>query len=143
VRKEDVPQERSFYRGIKRACYAVDEDGRYVVAESRGWEVERTVTEQALLELEEEVELTRQQVAAGKLAPLAYHLATHQMTPKLCAQHLGVATWRVKRHLKPGVFRKLGPDWLERYAQCLDMHAADLTSVPEAAQHVFLQDDDA
>ena len=61
-----------------------------------GGDVERTATEQALLAQEDEVEAVRLEVIAGKQSPLAYHLATHQMPPKLFAQHIGIATWRVQ-----------------------------------------------
>ena len=141
MRKDDVPQDRSFYRGHERACYAVDEDGRYVQAKSRGWEIERIATEQALLELEEDVERERQAVLAGERAPLAYHLATRQMTPKLCAQHVGLATWRVKRHLKPRVFARLSPQMIARYAECLDVDVGTLREVPTEATRVFLDDE--
>ncbi len=139
MRTEEVPQDPSFYQGHRRVCFAVDKDERYVVAESAGWEVERVVTEQALLDLEAQVEDTRQRVRAGELAPLAYHLATHQFTPKLCAQHVGMATWRVKRHLKPAVFARLSPKILQRYAHCLDLVPADLAHVPDHATRVFLE----
>jgi len=141
VREEEVPQDASFYRGHQRVCYALNKDNRYVVARSAGWEVERVATAQALLELEAEVEQTRRRVLAGERSPLAYHLATHQMTPKLFAQHAGVASWRVRRHLKPAVFARLSPRLLERYARCLALDVAQLARVPERASHVFLEDE--
>jgi hypothetical protein len=140
MRADEVPQDPSFYRGHKRVCYAVDPAKRYIAAESAGWEVERVVTEQALLALEAEVEAIRQQVVRGERAPLAYHLATRQMTPRLCAQHLGIATWRVKRHLKPAVFARLSPAMLARYADCLALAPEALGTVPAQATHVFLQE---
>jgi hypothetical protein len=141
VREHEVPQDDSFYHGHRRACYAVDGSDRYVLARSRGWEVERIATEQALLDLEQQVEHARRRVLAGELAPLAYHLATRQMTPRLCAQHLGIGAWRVKRHLRPAVFAKLSPRMLERYAACLDRTSEELSRVPEEAGHVFLDGD--
>jgi hypothetical protein len=139
VREEDVPQDPSFYKGHRRVCYAVGEDQRYVVAHSAGWEVERVATEQALLELEAEVEAARKRVRAGELAPLAYHLATRQMTPRLCAKHVGMAAWRVKRHLRPAVFARLSAEVLERYARCLDLPVAELSQVPDRAVRVFFE----
>ena len=141
MRAEEVPQDPSFYRGEKRVCYALDPEKRYVAAESSGWEVERVATEQALLALEAEVESVRQRVLRGELAPLAYHLAARQMTPKLCAQHLGIATWRVKRHLKSRIFAHLAPHLLARYADCLDRTADELGAVPAQATHVFLDEE--
>ena len=137
MREEDVPQDPSFYDGHKRVCYAV-KGGRYVVAQSAGWDVERIATEQALLDLEARVERVRARVVAGQLAPLAYHLETHQMTPKLFAQHVGLATWRVRRHLKPKVFARVSQALRERYAHCLDLPVAALARVPDQPGHVFL-----
>lgn len=139
MRASEVPQDPSFYRGIKRACYALDENGNYVIATSKGWDTERVVTEQALLDLEAHVEEVRAEVEAGKLSPLAYHLATHMMTPKLFAQHVGVATWRVKRQFKPAVFAKLSQERLALYADCLDMTVEDLQRCDAAPGHVFIE----
>ncbi len=140
MRKDEVPQDDSFYRQHKRACYAVDESGRYVQAESRGWEVEHLATSQALLHQEEEVEAERQAVVAGKRSPLAYHLATHQLTPRIFAAQVGLATWRVKRHLKPAIFARLSSELLARYAGALAVDPAELATVPDTARHVFLSD---
>jgi hypothetical protein len=140
VRAEEVPQDPSFYGKHRRVTYAIDRNHHYVAAESAGWEVERVATEQALLALEAEVEAVRQEVVRGERAPLAYHLVARQMTPKLCAQHLGIATWRVKRHLKPAVFARLAPKWLARYADCLARTVAELHTVPDQPRHVFLSE---
>lgn len=140
MREEDVPQEKSFYQGHRRACYAVGKDEHYVLAKSAGWEVERVATEQALLDLEEQVEEARQLARKGERSPLAYHFATRQMTPKMAAQHMELATWRVKRHLKPGVFARLSADLKARYSAVLDIPASELEQVPETARHVFLSD---
>ena len=140
MREKDVPQDPSYYKELERVCFALDEDERYVPAKSSGWEVERIATEQALLVLEAEVEAARQDVLAGKASPLAYHLAAHQMTPKLFAQHVGCGTWRIKRHLKPAVFAKLDAERLERYASCLDIRPEELRQVPREARRVFFEE---
>jgi hypothetical protein len=140
MRADEVPQDPSFYRGHKRVCYAVGEGNRYVVARSAGWEVERVVTEQALLELEAGVEEARRRVLAGELAPLAYHMTTRMMTPPLLARHVGLAAWRVKRHLRPAVFARLPERLLRRYARALDLEVETLGRVPERATRVFLEE---
>lgn len=141
MRADDVPQDPSFLRNYRRVCYAIDGD-RYIPAKSSGWDVERTATEQALLAQEEEVEAVRLDVVAGALSPLAYHLASHQMPPKLFAQHVGIATWRVRRHLRPGPFQKLAPNLKQRYAACLDMTPEALDAVPTTPTRVFFEDTD-
>ncbi len=142
MREEDVPQEKSFYQGHRRACYAVGKDEHYVLAKSAGWEVERVATEQALLELEEQVEEARQAAKRGTLSPLAYHFATRQMTPKMAAQHVGLSTWRVKRHMKPKVYAQLSPELKARYSQVLDVGQEELDRIPDAPRHVFLSDNE-
>jgi hypothetical protein len=142
MREEEVPQERSYYRGHRRACWAVGKDSHYVLAKSAGWEVERVATEQALLELEEAVETARQRVLAGELSPLAYHLAARQMTPRLAARHVGLSTWRVKRLLKPAAFARLGPELVERWSRALDVSLEDLRRVPDHPRRVFLTADE-
>lgn len=141
MREEDVPQEKSFYQGHRRACYAVGKDEQYVLAKSAGWEVERVATEQALLELEEQVEDARLKAEAGAVSPLAYHFATRQMTPKMAAQHAGLSTWRVKRHLKPAVFARLSKELKSLYSRVLDVPVEELERVPSTPRHVFLSDE--
>lgn len=140
MREKDVPQDPSYYQDLERVCFALDEDDHYVPARSRGWEVERLATEQALLVLEEQVERERRRVLAGEVSSLAYHLAARQMTPKLFAQHVGLAAWRVRRHLKPRVFARLGPERLAHYARCLDLAPAELARVPTEARRVFFEE---
>ena len=110
MRREEVPQDdHPFYEGIQRACYAVDKDGRYVLQTSSGWDVEHAATAQAMSDLDDHLEQTRQAVRAGRLSPLAYHMEACQMTPRLLGQTARLAVWRVRRHLRPKVFDRLRP----------------------------------
>jgi hypothetical protein len=138
VRDRDVPQDDSFYGGHLRACYAVDERGEYVLTTSRGWETERIATAQAIADLHAKLERRRQAALAGEESPLAFHMAARQMTPALLAQNMGISRWRVRRHLRPGVFRRLSQAMLHRYAVCLDVPVETLARVPAAPVRVFL-----
>lgn len=137
MREEDVPQDDSFYGGHLRACYAVDRTGKYVLATSRGWEAERAATARALADLEAKVESARRAVIAGAQSPLAYHMAVAQMTPRLLAQNAGTWTWRVRRHMRPDVFRRLDGRVLARYAACLALPVESLLEVPRESERVF------
>lgn len=131
MKAKDVPQDPSFYRGGVRACYAVGEDGRYVVATSRGFEAETAATALAMEELAERREEARRRVLAGEASPLAWHMERRLMTVPLLAAHAGIARWRVRRHLKPDVFSRLPAATLERYARALGIDAAALSRLPE------------
>jgi hypothetical protein len=131
VKASEVPQDDSVLGDHRRACYAEDEDGRFVIVKSRGWEVERVVNQQAIREIREGIEEVRARAQRGELSPLAYHMTRCQMTPALLAANAGVWRWRVKRHLTPAGFRRCSPALLARYADALAMQAEDLTCLPE------------
>jgi hypothetical protein len=132
---DQVPQdEENFYAGHRRAVYAKSEDGTYVQAPTKGWEVETYFTSQALEALGEEYQQVLAQAKAGKLSPLAVHMTAKMMTPKLLAEHAGFFTFQVKRHLRPEIFAKLPEKKLMRYAQCLNLSLTELTQLPEAQE---------
>jgi hypothetical protein len=131
MRVDQVPQDDSILEGHRRACYARDEAGRYVIAESRGWEVERIANQQAVAEIEARVREVLQDARAGKASALAYHMTRFHMEPSVLAAHAGFWTWRVKRHLRPEVFRALPEPILRRYARVFNIDVAALCRVPE------------
>ncbi|MFN0317004.1 MAG: hypothetical protein ACKVQA_18445 [Burkholderiales bacterium] len=132
MRIEEIPQDPSILEGHLRACYARDASGRYVVATSRGWEVERIANELAVAQVNSHIELARAAVRAGKASALAYHMACAHMTPSLLAAQSGFWVWQVKRHLKPQVFQRLSLKALRRYASALGIGMETLASpIPE------------
>ena len=132
MKLDQVPQdEENFYAGHRRAVYATSEDGTYVQAPTKGWEVETYFTAQALEALSDEYRAVLQAAIEGKVSSLAVHMTEKMMTLKLLAEHVGFFTFRVKRHLRPEVFAKLSQKTLVRYAQCLNLSVAQLTQLPK------------
>jgi hypothetical protein len=132
MKTDDVPQETSrMLAGYQRACYAVDEHGRYVVVASKGWQVEDIVNAQANAEIAARCEAVRQRVLAGRASALEFHMVRCQMSPGLLAAYAGVSWWRVRWHLHPRVFARLGAPWRARYAQALGMRVEELATVPD------------
>ncbi len=130
MRQEDVPQDRGMADGLNEICYAVDGKGRYVLAPSQGWDPKNIANSQAWDELEEELALVAHEVRQGKKSPLAFYMAKNLMDVKLLATYMGIARWRVKRHLKPRFFARLKPAMLARYADLLKMTVAELQQSP-------------
>ncbi len=130
MKASEVPQDDSILEGRRRACYAEDAQGRYVVVASRGWEVERIVNEHARDALREELEAVRLQVVAGKASVLAYHMTACQMDYRLLAANTGLARFRVRRHLRPRTFARLPPRVLERYGRALGLPVEALLRLP-------------
>jgi len=129
MRKEEVPQDHGIADGLKEVAYAVDEDGRYVRVPSAGWEPKNISNYQAWEEIAKEIQSTRRKVENGEASPLAYHMARNLMDVGLLAQYMGIMRWRVKRHLKPRIFKKLGRDLLKRYASLLKVTMEELLDI--------------
>ena len=126
MRIEEIPQEPSILEGHLRACYAKDATGRYVVATSKGWEVERIANQLAVADVKSRIDLALAEVRAGKSSALAYHMACAHMDARLLAAHSGFWVWQVKRHLTPKHFKRLSDDHLRRYAAALGIDVAKL-----------------
>jgi hypothetical protein len=77
------------------------------------------------------LEETRKAVLAGVKSSLVYHMERRQMIPHILAETAGIATFRVKRHFRPGIFAKLKPDVLDRYAEALAVTREELKTVPK------------
>ncbi len=133
MKVKEVPQDNTieYYEGVKRACYAVDEKGRYIIVSSNGWDAEELVNGLAVKELAENLEKTRKAVLAGRKSPLAYHMERRQMIPDILGKTAGIAVFRVKRHLRPEIFVKLKDSLLERYAKALAITIKELRTVPQ------------
>lgn len=130
MRERDVPQEgNAVLEGHRKAVYAVGEDGRLRIVPSRGWEVEETVTRQAVEDLERRAEEAKRRALAGQTSPLEYHMYRARMDVALLAQTTGLWRWRVRRHFRPDVFARLSPDLRRRYADALGIDAATLERV--------------
>jgi len=132
MKVNEVPQDNTveYYEGIKRACYAVNDEGKYVIVPSNGWKEEEFINSLAVKELAVNLEETRKAVLAGEKSPLAYHMERRQMIPDILGKTAGIAVFRVKRHLRPDVFAKLKDSVLERYAKALAIAIDELKTVP-------------
>lgn len=141
MKAKDVPQDHAPMLGEhRRACYAIDDNGEYVVVPSKGWEVESIVNAQAVDEIKQQIETVRLKVLANELSPLAYHMTRCMMDVGLLAANSGIWRWRVKRHLSPRVFSRLSDKVMQRYADALGMVVSALREVPQVTQQV--QSDD-
>lgn len=132
MQKDEVPQDEALFDGMSEVCYAVDESGRYVLAESAGWEPANIANLQAWEVIRADIAAVLARVRASELSPLAYHMARHQMDAKLLSGYAGLFAWQVRRHMKPGPFRKLKPAQLTRYATILKTTVEELCRVPDS-----------
>ncbi|KQC10235.1 MAG: hypothetical protein APR62_12375 [Smithella sp. SDB] len=128
VPQDDVPD---YSQGIKKGNYALDDQGKYVMVPSKGWVIDEQINKMAYDEYQDKVEETRKAVLAGQKSPLAYYMELRQMIPKFLGKTAGIATFRVKRHLRPEIFSKLNDSVLDKYAKALAITREDLKIVPQ------------
>ncbi len=65
-------------------------------------------------------------VLAGKVSPVAYWMEKVLMEIPMLAAYMEMPRWRVRRHLKPSVFRKLKPAVLRKYAEVFGITEEEL-----------------
>lgn len=132
MKVSEVPQQPGMITdGRREICYAVDDDGNYVLTGSEGWEPKNIANDQAWDIIRDQIDETVEKIRSGQRSPLAFFMVTNQMTPALLAKYVGFSRWRVQRHLKPSVFRKLKPDILKRYADLFEVPMESLRQLPK------------
>ncbi|MBP7124813.1 hypothetical protein KBD49_00420 [Myxococcota bacterium] len=111
--------------------YRPDDQGRVVARQDDGFEESRLVHEQAWEVIHRDSARAWEEVRAGRRSPLYFHMVANLMHPDDLAEHAGMWRWRVRRHLRPEVFRRLPRRVLERYAEVLGVTVEELQAIPD------------
>lgn len=133
MKKDNVPQdENPTYQGYgTKVIYALDDSGSYTTVKSSGWEVEEIVLQDVVNDFKAKAEDAKARILAGKASPIEYFMHVKFMDLTALAHGMGMAKWRVKRHLTPRGFKRLDTDILQRYADFFDVEVARLTQFKE------------
>jgi len=127
MKKEEIPQDPgALNRLTKELSYAVDDKGNYTTALSAGWEVKNTALDVAWTDVEKRINDAKQRVLSGEASPLLYFMELKLMDPAIVASYTGFWKWQIKRHMKPGVFKKLPEKKLKKYADLFEVTPEEL-----------------
>ena len=128
MKKQDVPQDKSQLETVNmtEVLYVTDENGNYTTAKSRGWDAKALALDESMTLINERAEQAKKDVAAGKASPIIYFMEINKMDWQILASYVGYWQWRVKKHAKPDVFRKLDQNKLEKYAQAFEIGVEEL-----------------
>jgi len=131
MKKKDVPQDdEGLLEGkLREINYAVDEDGNYVTVHSSGWEPKNAALQQAWVEVNDQIEEIKNEVLAGKLSPIAYHMEKNIMNVKLLSQYVGIPKRKIRLHLKPKYFTELDVETLQKYADAFKITMDELKTI--------------
>ena len=118
MKTKEVPQDdNATFKGYgTKAVYAVDENGQYTRSPTTGWEVEEVVLRDVVNDFEKLARKAKIRAIKGETSPIEYFMNKYFMDVPALAAGMGLARWRVKRHLTPQVFDKLNDRLLQRYA---------------------------
>jgi hypothetical protein len=126
MKKEEVPQDLgSLGKITKELCYATDDSGKYTTELSQGWEVKAGALDVAWQDIEERIAAAREKVLRQEASPLLYFMELKLMDIGVLAGYTGFWKWQVRRHLRPGAFKKLSARKLRRYAEVFDVSVND------------------
>jgi hypothetical protein len=131
LKKDEVPQDKSqALAGQRKLMYAVDDKGDYTGVASAGWEAEDASTMAAVREIDRLRDEALVRARAGRTSPLEYHMYARRMEPATLSQTTGWPEWRIRRHFRPEVFRKLPAGMMARYVDALGLSAEQLKTLP-------------
>ncbi|MFD2726879.1 hypothetical protein [Hyunsoonleella rubra] len=131
MKKSEVPQDKSNLESadIKEIYYAVDEKGEYTTAQSTGWDPKTIALDNAIADINERVAKAKAKVLNNETSPIEYYMELHKMDLNILASYVGLWKWRVKRHFKPKVFKKLPNRILNKYAEVFDITVEELKTI--------------
>ena len=129
---KNVPQDDSAtYGKMKKAVYAKNEDGSIKSVSSSGWEVEETVTQQAIDDIEQSKREALEEVNSGEKSTLYYYMFERRMDVALLSQATGFFQWTIKKDFNPTVFEKINEKRLLIYCDALGKNLEDIKKLPK------------
>ncbi len=131
MKKSEVPQDKSNLESanFRELCYAVDENGEYTTENSSGWDPKTIALDNTIKDIEERVADAKKRVLNNETSPIEYFMEVHKMDLPILASYVGLWQWRVKRHFKPKVFKKLNNKLLQKYANVFDISVEQLQDI--------------
>jgi len=133
MKKTELPQDKGALDNFTReVCYVKNEEGKYEVDLSIGWEAKKAALDNAWEDIEERIAEAKQKVMAGEASPVLYFMELKLMDYSVLAGYTGFWKWQIKRHLKPIVFQHLSQKKMEKYAQAFDISIEELKNSHKA-----------
>ena len=117
ILKEDSISEQKLYYSF---------DGKEWVNK---WEVNEAASRMIQTIHLQELEPVRNQVLAGLLSPLDYHIQSKTFTISLLSSYTGISKRHIKKHLEPKNFNQLDEETLKKYASAFGISVEELKKV--------------
>lgn len=131
MKKDEVPQDKSNLESanFKEMVYATNEKGEYTTTLSSGWDPKTIALDNAIKDIEERVAAAKEKVLKNETSPIEYYMELHKMDVPVLASYVGIWQFRVKRHFKPSIFKKLNEKTLKKYADVFEISLNELKHI--------------
>ncbi len=128
MKKEEVPQDEGNLskNKMREMIYATDDSGNYTTELSSGWEPKSIALSNSISEINDRIANAKNDVKSGIVSPIVYFMELNKMDIGILAGYVGMWRWRVKRHFKPVLFKRMSDNLLEKYAQAFDVTLPEL-----------------
>ena len=93
------------------------------------WDENMDACEMVMENRLQELEPVRNQVLAGELSPLVYHIESKFFDLGLLSSYTGISKRHIKKHLKPENFNQLDEETLKKYASAFGISVEELNKV--------------
>jgi len=123
--KAQGPPRDERWKKAAYVIYTVNEQGGYTTTLERD-DREFILSYQFSDSFQEKAAEAKKRVLAGQASAIEYFMYKSLLDPAGLGQAMGIATWRVKRHFKPAVFKKLNKRIIEAYAKIFNITVDDL-----------------
>jgi len=116
ITDQQPPREELMYTYNREVFYHFDREKGFTQELDYQNRDNQVIIKQSWDAAEQRLEEVKQQVIAGLSSPIAYYMEKILMEVPMLAAYMELPKWRVRRHLKSKVFKKLKPVILTKYA---------------------------
>jgi len=119
MKVKEVPQDGKRVQKSRIINYALNDERKFEKILSNGWDTGYYAAINLREEYKEMAEQAKERVKNNQTSPLEYFMYHASLDLDSLAQFMEISKRKVKRHLTPQGFDKLGDDILEKYALVL------------------------
>ena len=117
------------YGQYRELLYSYGKDGQFEKTVGFHGEPIRIPLQQAWDHFGERIEEARLKVLAGKVSPVVYYMEKILTDPMNLSMMAGIPIWKVKLHLKPYFFKRMGEKNQKKYAEAFNITVEQLKNV--------------
>ncbi len=109
--------------------YKMDENGNYSHCMLANWGGKELTNTQSWEIVKERIRDAKEKVMKNEVSPIAYFMEKCITDVSTLSKYVGIAKWRIKRHLKPAIFNKINTKVLQKYADFFQIDIEQLKNI--------------